>query len=90
MGIVINVVMGSHVYSFAGKIFLLSNGGPIGLKSTTTLAALALKLWDIPWMRLVDRESITVDEYFRYVDDVRNFLAPLCEGWRWNGCSFEF
>lgn len=90
MEILINVVMGSHVYRFAGKIFLQSNGGPIGLRSTATLAALAMKLWDIAWLRLLERESISVDEYFRYVDDVRNFLAPLCEGWRWTGKIFEF
>ena len=90
MEILINVVMGSHVYSFAGKIYLQSNGGPIGLRNTATLAALAMKLWDIAWLKLLVRENITVEAYYRYVDDVRNFLAPLCEGWRWNGTIFEF
>ena len=90
MEVLINVVMSSHVYSFAGKIFLQSDGGPIGLRSTATLASLAMKLWDLAWMKLVKKESIKVDEFFRYVDDIRNFLAPLCEGWRWNGCTFEF
>ena len=56
MDILINVVMGSHVYISGEKIFLQSNGGPIGLKSTATLAGLAMKLWDIAWLRLLERE----------------------------------
>ena len=49
-----------------------------------------MKLWDVALLRLLQRESSKVDEMFRYVDDVRQFLAPLCEGWRWTGSTFEF
>ena len=28
--------------------------------------------------------------YFRYVDDARNFLRPLANGWRWDGMNFVF
>ena len=90
MEVMINTVMCTHVYSFAGKIFLQCNGGPIGLRSTATLAGLTMKLWDVAFALLLEREQISVDEFFRYVDDVRVFLAPLCEGWRWNGTCFEF
>ena len=41
-------------------------------------------------MKLLSREGINLLLFMRYVDDVRNFLRPLCEGVRWNGCKFEF
>ena len=54
MEIMVNVVMGTHVYYFAGKFFLQSDSGPIGLRSTACLAALIMKIWDKAWIELVD------------------------------------
>lgn len=42
-----NLVMSTHVYSFAGKFYLQRDGGPIGLRSTACIPALIMKLWDI-------------------------------------------
>ena len=38
------------------------------------------------------REGIDLLEYFRYVDDSRNFARPLKEGWKWSreNLRFEF
>ena len=90
MECMVNVVMGSHVYSFGGKYFLQREGGPIGLRSTATLASMTMKLWDIAWLSLLKRECIKVFLYFRYVDDAREFLPPLLEGWRWADGRFRF
>ena len=67
--IAVTVIMMSHVYTFAGKYFLQNNGGPIDLRSTACLAALMMKIWDIAWTDLLDREGVECLEYFRYVDD---------------------
>ena len=32
--VLVNLVMSTHVYRFAGKVYLQSDGGPIGLRST--------------------------------------------------------
>ena len=90
MECMVNVVMGRHVYSFGGKYFLQREGGPIGLRSTATLASMTMKLWDIAWLSLLKRECIKVFLYFRYVDDAREFLPPLLEGWRWADGRFRF
>ena len=90
MEISINVVMSTHLYTFCGKVFLQSDGGPIGLRSTACLAAVLMKLWDQTWAKLLKRENISFYDFLRYVDDNRCFLKPLCEGWRWDGQNFSY
>ena len=41
-------------------------------------------------MELVNREKLKIHLYYRYVDDVRNGLQALAEGWRWVGNGFAF
>ena len=88
--VAVTVVMMSHVYTFGGKFYLQRNGGPIGLRSTACLAAMMMKLWDLAWTKLMNREGLEWFEYFRYVDDNRTFLWCLCEGWFWDGAEFSY
>ena len=88
--IMVNLVMSTHVYVFCGRYFLQKLGGPIGLRSTATIAALIMKIWDQAWLKLVKNEGLNILEFFRYVDDVRNFTFALSEGWRWVNGRFEF
>ena len=88
--IAINTVMSMHVYTFCGRVFVQADGGPIGLRCTACLAALLMKLWDVTWIKLLDREGIDIYDFFRYVDDNRCFLRPIAEGWRWNGENFQY
>ena len=78
------------MYEFCGRLFLQSNGGPIGLRCTASLASLIMKMWDRKWVELLEREKIEVLLYFSYVDDSRNFVRPLNLEWRWNGENFVY
>ena len=80
------------MYEFGGKYFLQVDGGPIGLRSTACLAALIMKVWDVCWLNLLKREHIDILDFYRYVDDCRNYLLPLNEGWFWSSENkrFEF
>ena len=49
-----------------------------------------MRLWDQAWCKLLRREQIEILEFFRYVDDVRNFVFSLAEGWRWAEGRFQF
>ena len=80
--VLVNLVMTTHVYTFGGKVFLQRDGGPIGLRSTASLAALVMKIWDRAWVQLCRNESLELHDYFRYVNDFRNCLQVLREGWR--------
>ena len=88
--IAVSVVMSSHVYKFMGHYYLQRDGGPIGLRSTASLANLIMKLWDMAWTKLLANEGIDWLLYYRYVDDNRTFLLPLAEGWVWTENGFEF
>ena len=92
MEAIIDVVMSTHVYKFGNKYFLQHQGGPIGLRSTASLASLIMKIWDMSWRLLLEKEKIDLKMYKRYVDDSRCFLRPIVEGWRWSveNKRFEF
>ena len=75
--IMVNLVMSTHIYVFCGKYFLQRLGGPIGLRSTATIAALIMKLWDQAWVRLLEKENLGVLEFFRYVDE-SGILSSHC------------
>ena len=88
--IAVIVFMNTHMYEFMGKTYLQQFGGPIGMRATASLAAVVMKVFDVAWMNLCKRENLSVDLFLRYVDDCRILMAPLNEGWFWNGCKFEF
>jgi len=75
-------IMSTHVYSFNGKHYLQSNGGPIGLNSTASLASIIMCWWDRMWIRLLNKLTIKCLLYYRYVDDCRSYLKPIKQGWR--------
>ena len=49
-----------------------------------------MKVWDVAWTKLLEKEGIEWLLYFRYVDDNRTFLAPLADGWVWSNDRFVF
>ena len=48
------VMLSTHVYQFAEQFFLQKNGGPIGLRSTCTVARLTMLEWDRIWLKMVE------------------------------------
>ena len=49
-----------------------------------------MKLWDLAWLRLAKREGLSILSFFRYVDDSRNMMHAIMEGWRWADGQFRF
>ena len=52
------ICMGTHVYTFCGDIFLQKEGGPIGMRFTASLANIVMKMWDISFKKLLEREGL--------------------------------
>ena len=48
-----------------------------------------MKMMDRAWLELAGPEGIKLHDYMKYVDDVRNCLQVLLEGWKWNGHEFD-
>ena len=57
------VTMGTHVYSFCGRLYLQESGGPIGLRFTASLANLIMKKFDKAWGDLCEREQLVYELY---------------------------
>ena len=82
--------MGTHVYSFADKVYIQQSGGPIGMCSTASLANLVMKMYDSSLLDIFKVEELVVDLYCRYVDDCRLILPSLQEGWHWINHMFVY
>ena len=84
------VTMGTHVYSFGERLFIQRSGGPIGVRSTASLASVVMKYFDKKWSQMMLDEGLIVDNYSRYVDDCRMILASINPGWRWTEKGFQY
>ena len=66
----LTVVMKNHTYEFARSIRKQSEGGPIGMDLTGTVAKVFMKWWDKELLRKMNDAGIEVKMYERYVDDI--------------------
>ena len=82
--------MDTHVYSFADKIYIQQSGGPIGMRSTASLANLVMRMYDCSLMQICREEGLVVDLFCRYVDDCRIILPSLNVGWWWVNHTFVY
>ena len=67
------VMMNSHLYTFNGKIYLQTYGGPIGLMSACAVAQIVLNEWDTRWFDKLEDNNICLIKGLRYMDDLRVF-----------------
>lgn len=69
----ITVVMRSHTYHFNGKIYLQTEGGPIGLELTGAISRVYMSWWDKELMKKINDATEGISwkllMYQRYVDD---------------------
>ena len=61
VGIVVEILFSTHLYTFGGEIYLQKDGGPIGLRCTCAIARVVMCMWDtlilfykkrLLWLRL--------------------------------------
>ena len=79
------VFFDTHCYTFGGKRFLQSKGGPIGMRATCAIARLVMAKWDTLWEEKLQDHGIKLELVTRYMDDGRAMLHPIKAGWRWEG-----
>ena len=80
--------MGSHVYKFTGHFSLQTWGGSIGLALTAWLASLIMRALENLWVKLLLRNNIKILDFLRYLDDCRNIMVAVNNGWRWYDGQF--
>ena len=79
----VETMFDTHMYTFGGRIFKQSEGGPIGLRSTCAVARVIMNRWDAKWKDKLKINNIDLECDARYVDDGRAVLFSLRPGWRW-------
>ena len=72
----------THTYSFGGKYFHQTKGGPIGLRSTCCIARLVMLWWDDQLTVALMKYNISTISGARYMDDIRVWLHGIRLGWR--------
>ena len=73
----------NHIYTFAGKLYKQSSGGPIGLRGTCAVARLVMQMWDSKWLDRMAKMNVVLELAMRYMDDGRTFMFAMRAGWRW-------
>ena len=79
----LTVVMKNHTYEFARSIRKQSEGGPIGMDLTGTVAKIFMKWWDKEMLRRMNDVGIEVKMYERYVDDINKCVRQTPIGARY-------
>ena len=72
----------THTYHFGEKYYLQEEGGPIGLRSTCSIARLVMLWWDDQLVVALESRNIKMISGARYMDDVRVWLQAIRMGWR--------
>ena len=52
----------THVYSLAGRVYMPSEGGPTGLRSTCALARVVMGRWDQKWKEQLTEVNIQTED----------------------------
>ena len=81
--IAVETMFCTHIYKFGNKFYLQQRGGPIGLRATCGVARLTMIMWDRLWLEMVSDMGLNIEDAARYMDDLRLFMFPVREGWRW-------
>ena len=79
-----------HTYTFGGKVYQQSAGGPIGARLTMAVARIVMEIWRRMVREKLEDAGIRVHLEGGYVDDMRHLLSLLERGWRWEEKEEKF
>ena len=90
IGVVTKAMFNHHYYTFGGKTYHQTRGGPIGLRGTCAVARVAMQVFDAKWGMKLNNLGVRTWLTVRYVDDMRVALPPIKSGWRWYEGGLKF
>ena len=53
------------------------------MRATCAVARVIMNPWDTKWLEIMTDNNIEIFTGVRYMNDLRNFLISIREGWRW-------
>ena len=75
-------IMENHLYTFNGRVYRQSKGGPIGVELTGVLARIVMLWWDGKYLKKLEELNLKLIMYKRYVDDQNQLAKALAPGTR--------
>ena len=81
--VVIRIIFETHCYKFGGVCYQQTDGGPIGLRVTNSIAKLRIANWISTVRRYLEDNNIMVHMAKSYVDDIRWLLDKIAKGIVW-------
>ena len=78
------LLMATSCYTFGGSIYQQRTGSGIGLRASACAAKILMGFWDKGWCEMQSKLGLIAQLFFRYIDDVRVYLAPIRKGWWWS------
>ena len=85
LALAVRFIFSTHMYTFGGRVYLQSDGGPIGLRLTCALAKLRMAVFARTLKQILSTNHIEVSMAASYVDDFRFLVQMLDQGTRWDG-----
>ena len=80
----VRAVFDLHTYQFGGKLYLQSDGGPIGLRLTGACAKVVMAQWSVKVSEILERSHVEIWLSGGYIDDIRYLTSRIDSGWRYN------
>ena len=77
-------VMENHFYQIGGKIYHQREGSAIGVDLSVESCSLYMTNWDQKFLGKLKKLGISIDMYFRYVDDTVLGLREIHHGWSYD------
>ena len=84
------ILMSTSCYSFGGNIYRQNRGAGIGERGSACVARTVMSIWDKLWANTQEYAGLMVALFIRYIDDIRFFLHPINNGWKWDGGRWCF
>ena len=78
--IAIKALFKNFCYYFGGKLYLQSDGGPIGVRATGAAAQLVMEHWARIYRKILENSGLVVAILAGYVDDGRQLTSILDPG----------
>ena len=83
-------LMSSSCYSFGGVVYIQRVGAGIGERGSACVARTVMTMWDKWWSRGQLNAGLVSPLFIRYVDDIRIYIFPINNGWRWEKNRWKF
>ena len=77
-------------YKFAGKVYMQTDGGPIGARVTMCVARIVMHDWGEKYRMILTKASLKIALLSSYVDELRQGTQCLRFGMRYDQISMEF